>query len=69
MNIAIDMDLSRLGEDMYINGDVDRDDEIVLREAHKMRSLILADAQAYEWEKTSDIEDVDWFRMLKIAQS
>jgi len=43
--------------------DVNGDDNITPEHVSAMRELILRDAQAYEWAKLSDIEDVDWIRM------
>lgn len=65
MRIHETMDLHQLAERMYVNGDWNLDE--IMPTAHAMRALILADQTAYGWIDTSDIEDVDWFRMLESA--
>lgn len=62
MKISADMNLAQLAERMWINGD-----EPDMRIAERMRASLVQHAPAYAWEKTGDVEDVDWFRMLHDA--
>jgi len=62
MRISADMNLDQLAEHIWVNGD--HEDPAI---TERMRALLVKHAPAYEWEKTSDIEDTDWFRMLHEA--
>jgi hypothetical protein len=58
------MDLEKLTEHMDVNNNGD----ITLNQAKKMRQLLVFHASAFEWEKTQDVDDSDWFRLLKSAK-
>ena len=58
------MDLEKLTEHMDVNNNGD----ITPNQAKKMRHLLVFHANAFEWEKTQDVDDSDWFRLLKSAK-
>lgn len=58
------MNLEKLTEHMDVNNNGD----ITLNQAKKMRQLLVFHANAFEWEKTQDVDDSDWFRLLKSAK-
>jgi hypothetical protein len=58
------MDLEKLTEHMDVNNNGD----ITPNQAKKMRQLLVFHANAFEWEKTQDVDDSDWFRLLKSAK-
>jgi type IV secretory pathway ATPase VirB11/archaellum biosynthesis ATPase len=59
------MDLEKLTEYMDVNNNGD----ITINQAKKMRQLLVAHANAFEWVKTHDVDDSDWFRLLKSART
>jgi len=59
------MNLEKLTEHMDVNNNGD----ITLNQAKKMRQLLVFHANAFEWEKTQDVDDSDWFRLLKSAKT
>ena len=59
LNISRTMDLGQLAERMG--------DDVFEPEATAMRGMLTANAPAYGWTTTNDVEDADWFRMLEIA--
>jgi len=58
------MNLEKLTEHMDVNNNGD----ITPNQAKKMRQLLVFHANAFEWEKTQDVDDSDWFRLLKSAK-
>ena len=64
MEISLNMRLSDLVERMYVNGDPP---ETAESEARAMRAMLIERAPAYGWTDTRDIDDGDWFRMLRAA--
>ena len=48
--------------------DVNNNGDITPNQAKKMRQLLVFHANAFEWEKTQDVDDSDWFRLLKSAK-
>jgi hypothetical protein len=58
------MNLEKLIEHMDVNNNGD----ITPNQAKKMRQLLVFHANAFEWEKTQDVDDSDWFRLLKSAK-
>ena len=64
MLIKSSMDLEKLTECMDVNGNGD----ITLNQAKKMRQLLVFHANAFEWKKTQDVDDSDWFRLLKSSK-
>ena len=70
MKITRDMPLGPLAELLQPNGmETDADAEQALREAVVMREQLAANAAAYDWRTTSDVEDIDWHRMADAAQA
>jgi hypothetical protein len=59
------MNLEKLTEHMDVNNNGD----ITTNQAKKMRQLLVFHANAFEWEKTQDVDDSDWFRLLKSAKT
>ena len=59
------MNLEKLTEHMDVNNNGD----ITPNQAKKMRQLLVFHANAFEWEKTQDVDDSDWFRLLKSAKT
>ena len=64
MLIESSMNLEILTEHMDVNNNGD----ITPNQAKKMRQLLVFHANAFEWEKTQDVDDSDWFRLLKSAK-
>lgn len=64
MLIESSMNLEKLIEHMDVNNNGD----ITLNQAKKMRQLLVFHANAFEWGKTQDVDDSDWFRLLKSAK-
>ena len=64
MLIQSSMNLEKLTEHMDVNNNGD----ITLNQAKKMRQLLVFYANAFEWEKTQDVDDSDWFRLLKSSK-
>ena len=64
MLIESSMNLEKLTEHMDVNNNGD----ITPNQAKKMRQLLVFHANAFEWEKTQDVDDSDWFRLLKLAK-
>jgi len=64
MLIQSSMNLEKLIEHMDVNNNGD----ITLNQAKKMRQLLVFHANAFEWEKTQDVDDSDWFRLLKSSK-
>jgi hypothetical protein len=64
MLIESSMNLEKLTEHMDVNNNGD----ITPNQAKKMRQLLVFHANAFEWEKTQDVDDSDWFRLLKSAK-
>lgn len=64
MLIETSMNLEKLTEYM----DVNNNGHITLNQAKKMRQLLVFHANAFEWKKTQDVDDSDWFRLLKSAK-
>lgn len=58
------MNLEKLTEYMDVNNNGD----ITLNQAKKMRQLLVFHANAFEWKKTQDVDDSDWFRLLKSSK-
>ena len=65
MLIKSSMDLEKLIEHMDVNNNGD----ITTNQAKKMRQLLVFHANAFEWKKTQDVDDSDWFRLLKSAKT
>lgn len=64
MLIQSSMNLEKLTEYMDVNNNGD----ITLNQAKKMRQLLVFHANAFEWKKTQDVDDSDWFRLLKSSK-
>ena len=64
MLIESSMNLEKLTEHMDVNNNGD----ITLNQAKKMRQLLVFHANAFEWKKTQDVDDSDWFRLLKSSK-
>lgn len=64
MLIESSMNLEKLTEHMDVNNNGD----ITPNQAKKMCQLLVFHANAFEWEKTQDVDDSDWFRLLKSAK-
>ena len=70
MKIAADMPIGPLAELLRPSGmETDADAEQALREAAVMRDQLAANAAAYGWQTTSDVEDTDWHRMADAARA
>lgn len=62
--ISKSMDLEELATSMYPSGNRPDDDLYI---AMIMRKMLVANKAAYGWKRTSDVEDIDFRRMLKEA--
>lgn len=70
MKITRDMPIGPLAELLRPNGmETNADAEQALREAMVMREQLAANAAAYGWQTTNDVEDTDWHRMADAARA
>lgn len=64
MKITQTMDLESLATSMFPNGDRPDNWRDI---AENMRSIMLLKMSDYGWQTTTDVEDAEWFSMVKSA--